>query len=76
MKNEFLRTLRGKRTISDVASAIGVTRSALVKYERGERIPRDEIKIKIADYYGKSVEEIFFVNVVHESRTIVPERDS
>nr|DAZ75624.1 MAG TPA: repressor protein C2 [Caudoviricetes sp.] len=29
-------------------------------YENGERIPRDGIKLKIAEYYQKSVQEIFF----------------
>lgn len=27
---------------------------------RGERIPRDQIKKRIAQYFGQSVEEIFF----------------
>jgi putative transcriptional regulator len=29
-------------------------------YENGQRIPRDEIKMKISQYYGQSVQEIFF----------------
>ena len=29
-------------------------------YERGERIPRDQVKKRIAHYFGKTVEEIFF----------------
>lgn len=57
---EKLKGLRGKKTIGEVAEAIGVTRSSYVKYERGERCPRDEVKVKIAKYYGKSVESIFF----------------
>ena len=55
-----LKQLRGKKSITEVAKAIGVTRSSYVKYERNERHPRDEIKVKIAHYYGKSVESIFF----------------
>ena len=35
-------------------------------YENGERIPRDETKIKIAAYYGKTVEEIFFTEKCHD----------
>lgn len=31
-------------------------------YERGERIPRDQIKKRIAQYFGQSVEEIFSQN--------------
>ena len=35
-------------------------------YETGKRIPRDEIKIKLADYYQKTVQQIFFDNQHHE----------
>ena len=34
-------------------------------YERGERIPRDEVKIQIAKYFGKTVQEVFFTPVEH-----------
>ena len=57
---EKLRKLRGKKTTSEVAKAVGVSESAYIKYERGERNPRDETKRAIADYYGKSVAYIFF----------------
>lgn len=52
--------LRGKRTQEQVANAIGISVSALSMYERGERIPRDPIKIELAKYYKKSVQHIFF----------------
>lgn len=52
--------LRGKRTQKEVAEAIGISVSALSMYEVGQRIPRDEVKIKIAKYYKKSVQDIFF----------------
>lgn len=55
-----LRKLRGDRSIATIANQIGISKSALAMYERGERIPRDEIKIKIAKYYGVSVLDIFF----------------
>ena len=55
-----LRKLRGEITQQKVAKALKISSSALAMYECGERIPRDEIKIKIADYYGKTVQEIFF----------------
>lgn len=57
---DTLRKLRGKKRRADVAMNIGVSISALAMYERGERIPRDEIKLRIAQFYGKSVQEIFF----------------
>ena len=55
-----LRRLRGNRTIEESAKAIGISKSALAMYERGERFPRDEVKIRIADYYKKPIQKIFF----------------
>lgn len=54
-----LRKERGE-TLCDVAKAIGSSQGAISMYEHGERIPRDEIKIRLADHYGVSVEQIFF----------------
>ena len=54
-----LRTEKGKSR-SEVAKAIGVTRFAIAMYERGERTPKDEIKRKLAKFYGKSVAYIFY----------------
>lgn len=58
--------LRGEKTRAEVASALGLSLSAITMYENGERIPRDETKIKIAAYYGKTVEEIFFTENCHD----------
>lgn len=52
--------LRGGRTQEQVAKEVGISVSALSMYECGERIPRDPIKIKLAKYYKKSVQAIFF----------------
>lgn len=59
---ERLRGLRKKRkmTIADVAARLGIAPSTLTAYELGIRTPRDGVKEKIADYYGKSVSAIFF----------------
>lgn len=48
---KHLRELRGNKTIKQVADDIGISTSALTMYEIGERIPRDEIKIKLCRYY-------------------------
>lgn len=56
----ILRSLRGSRTQSEISDAIGITKSSWAMYERGERVPRDEVKIKIADFFGKSVQDIFY----------------
>lgn len=53
--------LRHEKPRAKVASDLGISVSALTMYETGARIPRDETKKRIATYYGKSVQEIFFV---------------
>jgi transcriptional regulator with XRE-family HTH domain len=57
---ERLKDLRGERPQTIVAKEIGISRSALIKYENDERLPRPEIMVKIAKYYKKSVNNIFF----------------
>jgi transcriptional regulator with XRE-family HTH domain len=52
--------LRGGRTQQEVADALGVGVSTIGMYERGERIPKDEIKVMLANLYGRTVQEIFF----------------
>jgi len=56
---EKLRELRGTKSQREVAEAVGVTAMAVSLYESGERIPRDEVKMKLAKYYGVPV-SIFF----------------
>lgn len=55
-----LYELRGNIPREDMAEAIGVSVSAISMYENGERIPRDAIKVKIAEFFNKTVQEIFF----------------
>lgn len=59
-----LRKLRREKgeTLRRVSAAVGISCSALSMYEKGKRIPRDEVKVKLSKHYGKSVEEIFFAS--------------
>lgn len=57
-----LIALRGLQTRTGTARAIGITNSELAFFERGLRTPSDEKKILIANYYGKTVQQIFFAN--------------
>lgn len=57
---ERLTTLRGDRKQKDVAEQLGISVSALSMYENGERIPRDNIKIRIAAFYNMPIYDIFF----------------
>ena len=62
---ERLIKLRGNISRGAVAEAIGTSVSAISMYENGERIPRDAIKIKLATFYDKTVQEIFFDKECH-----------
>ena len=57
-----IKDLRNKRgeTAEELAKSIGISCSAIGMYENGQRIPRDEIKIRIAEHFTVSVESIFF----------------
>ncbi|KWZ78279.1 MAG: helix-turn-helix transcriptional regulator [Negativicoccus succinicivorans] len=62
---EKLVNLRAEKTQREVAEAVGISISALAMYESGQRIPRDEVKVRLARYFGASIEEIFFARNVH-----------
>ena len=54
-----LRNAKGE-TQAETAFACGVTPSAYAMYETGDRMPRDEVKVKIAQHFERSVAFIFF----------------
>ncbi len=60
-----LAAIRGCMPRDELAKAIGISVSAISMYENGERVPRDDIKIKIANFFGRSVQEIFFDKECH-----------
>ena len=62
-----LRSLRGETPRAVVADAVGVSVSALQMYENGARIPRDQTKMALADYYHTTVAAIFFNPEPHET---------
>ena len=62
----ILRNLRGNKTQEEIASELGITKSSWVMYEQDERIPRDEIKVRISEYFGMSIQEIFYPQIEHK----------
>lgn len=52
--------LNNKESQEEVCKKLGVSQVAWSKYEAGEIIPRDEMKIKIAEHYGSSVQSLFY----------------
>lgn len=65
-----LAKFRGNKSQSEVAKAIGIATSTLGMYETEQRIPRDSIKVKLAKYYGTTVQKIFFDAECHEKGQI------
>lgn len=61
-----LRNLRGQTPRAVVAEAVGISVSALQMYENGARVPRDQTKMALADYYHTTVAAIFFNPEAHE----------
>ena len=61
---KFLRKRKGL-TQTDVAKALKVGITTYNAWETGQNIPRDEMKVKIAEFYGLSVGYIFFKPIAH-----------
>ena len=57
---KLLTALRGEQSQRDVAKTLGLSPAAIREDESGNRIPRDNIKEKIAKFYDKTVQEIFY----------------
>ncbi len=57
-----IKSLRESMNLSrdNFCKSVGITLSALSMYENGQRVPRDEIKVKIARTLNTSIETLFF----------------
>lgn len=62
-----LRLVRGIRTRAQVSRETGLSQARLGNYEHGTRVPNDEAKILLANYYGMSVQELFYTYKNNES---------
>lgn len=60
-----IREARGDKTQKEVAVALNISDSAIAMYENGGRIPRDDVKEKMARYFGTTVGYLFFNEKVH-----------
>lgn len=64
---ERLRELRGEKSVVEIAKSLDLSPSAWSMYENGERIPRDNIKLRIAKYFRKPIHLIFFTEGTHKA---------
>lgn len=55
-----LKELRGDRNRDKVAEAVGISSSAMGMYECNKRVPRDDVKKKLADFYNVTIQQLFF----------------
>ena len=60
-----LRVLRGDRSVAEIAKSLDLSPSAWSMYENGERIPRDNIKLRISNYFQCPIHVIFFTKGTH-----------
>ena len=63
MKNN-IQVERARLRISqqELAEAIGVTRQTIYAIENDKFIPSTELALKMSAYFGKTVNEIFFLD--------------
>ena len=62
-----LRNLRGDKTVEAVAKELDLSPSTWSMYENGERIPRDNIKLRIAQHFHKPIHLLFFTDNTHRT---------
>lgn len=57
-----IRQLREQRRLTKrfLAKQFGISYSAMCKIEDGEFCPGDELKVRIANYFGTTVGKLFF----------------
>lgn len=69
--------LRVEKGISQrqVADAVGISQSSYAMIEGGHRHPRKDVEKKLADFFGVTVDELFFSQHNHEPR-FYEERES
>lgn len=54
-----LRAARGTRTKADLAAALGVDPTTVLRWERGESVPQTDRQREIARVYGRPWAELF-----------------
>lgn len=61
IKSKLVELRKAKnKSRNQMAADLGLSYLAIACYEEGVRIPRDEIKKQIAEYFNTTVQDIFF----------------
>lgn len=63
MLNNSVQSKRktAQMTQEDLAVAIGVTRQTIISIEKGNYVPSVLLAMKIAQFFGAQVEEVFYL---------------
>ena len=63
-----LKEAREKKgfSMTELAEQAGITTQAIWNYENGVRVPRDEVKVRLAEILDCGVSELFYTEV-HEA---------
>ncbi|GAK08976.1 helix-turn-helix domain-containing protein [Geomicrobium sp. JCM 19038] len=48
-------------TREEVSNAVGIHFNSMCSYEHGSSLPRPNAMLRIADFYGVDVQDIFFI---------------
>lgn len=62
-------------TQREAAEKIGITQSMLAMLENGSRMGTDETKIKVAKFYNKTIDFLFFDNLITKSNCEVDDNE-
>ncbi len=57
-----LISLRGKRTQKEIAKELNISVQMYSALENGTRFPGKDLLHRISKFYGRSIEEIFFLD--------------
>ena len=62
MENKRLKKAREKRNLTQeqLANIIGISQSMIARIEAGQREPRTPVKLKLARFFGTTVEWLFY----------------
>jgi putative transcriptional regulator len=64
------------KTQRQVADELNVAVSTIAMYETGARVPSLNMARKISNYYGVSIEDIFFKELAHELRSNIKSNEA
>lgn len=64
--NFTMKRLRGDKSQREVAKELKIPVSTYAMIELGNRFPRPELQLKLANYFGLTVDELFFNKNGHE----------